>query len=88
MERVSLQSWLFKIATNEINLHYRSKKYQPKLLTEIGGSQPRTSNQPDLLKEQEAAELEMKRHKEFNKVQEKIAKLPIKYQEVIALKYF
>lgn len=85
---VSLQSWLYRIATNEINLHYRSKKYRPTLLTEIGNSQPVISKQSDLLKEKEDAEHEMERHKEFNKVQEEITKLPIKYQEVITLKYF
>ena len=85
---ISLQSWLYKIATNEINLHYRSKKYRPELLNEIGGSPEVKSSQPDLLKEKEIAEQEMDSHEEFIKVQNEIAKLPFKYQEVITLKYF
>lgn len=85
---ISLQSWLYRIATNEINLHFRSKKYRPALLNEIGATQIMASLQSDLLKEREIAEQEMERHKDFIKVQKAINKLPIKYQEVITLKYF
>ena len=85
---VSLQSWLYRIATNEINLHFRSKKYRPRLLNEIGHSQIMVSNQSDLLSERELAEEEMERHEEFLRVQKVVAELPIKYQEVITLKYF
>lgn len=85
---VTIQSWLYRIATNEINLHFRSKKYRPRLLNEIGSSQITSSKHPDLLMEKEVAEQEMEKHEEFVKVQKEIAKLPAKYQEVIALKYF
>lgn len=85
---VPIQSWLYRIATNEINLHFRSKRYRPKLLSEIDGAQVKASNTPDLIREREAAEQEIARHKEFIKVQKEILKLPVKYQEVIALKYF
>lgn len=36
----------------------------------------------------EAAELELERHAQFIKVQKAVRKLPLKYQEVISLKYF
>jgi RNA polymerase sigma-70 factor, ECF subfamily len=87
-KRVPIRSWLYRIATNEINLHFRSKKYRPTLLTEISNSQVLTLTPLDLLKEREAAEQEMERHKEFIQVQREVAKLPVKYQEVITLKYF
>jgi len=85
---VPIQSWLYRIATNEINLHFRSKKYRPSLLNEIDGSKGIISNDPALLMEREAAEQEMERHEEFIKVQKEVSRLPVKYQEVIALKYF
>lgn len=85
---VPIQSWLYRIATNEINLHFRSKKYRPSLLNEIDSSKGIKSNDPELLMEREAAEQEMERHEKFIKVQKEISKLPVKYQEVIALKYF
>ncbi|MCG2462941.1 RNA polymerase sigma factor [Flavobacteriaceae bacterium F89] len=85
---ISLQSWLYRIATNEINLHFRSKKYRPRLLNEIGSSQIVVLNHSDLLSEREVAKQEMERHKEFIRVQKEVAKLPVKYQDVITLKYF
>ena len=85
---ISLQSWLYRIATNEINLHARSKKYRPALLSKIDGSQIDVTIQSDLLKEREVADREMERHEEFIRVQKEVAKLPMKYQEVITLKYF
>lgn len=85
---VSLLSWLYKIATNEISLHYRSKKYRPSLLNEIDSSQTIFPRKEDLLNEKETAEQELERHEDFIKVQKAVAALPIKYQEVITLKYF
>lgn len=85
---VPIQSWLYRIATNEINLHFRSKKYRPTLLNEIDSSKVKETNVSDLLIEREAAEQEMEKHEEFIRVQKEVVKLPIKYQEVITLKYF
>lgn len=85
---ISIQSWLYRIAINEINLHFRSKKYRPTILSEIGSFHVITSKHSDLLMEREVAEQEMERHEEFIRVQKEIAKLPVKYQEMITLKYF
>jgi len=87
---IAIKSWLYRIATNEINLHYRSKKYRPSLLSEIGTtSSYETSSMPrELVREMEAAELELERYAQFKMVQKAVGKLPLKYQEVISLKYF
>lgn len=87
---ISIKSWLYWIATNEINLHYRSKKYRPTVLREVSGtfSFETSSKQRELVREMEAAELELERHAQFIKVQKAVRKLPLKYQEVISLKYF
>ena len=85
---IALRSWLYQIATNEISLHYRNKKYRPGLLTDLGYPVLPEANQADLLEEKELAEQEMDRHNDFIKVREAVASLPSKYQEVISLKYF
>jgi len=87
---ISLRSWLYKIATNEINLHYRSKKYRPAVLSEIGWENfpESTADQAALREERTAAEKELEQHAQFMKVQKALDKLPLKYQEVISLKYF
>jgi len=43
---------------------------------------------PDMQLEKEIAEEELKRHQDFIDVQARLKLLPIKYQEVISLKYF
>lgn len=85
---VSLLSWLYKIATNEINLHYRSKKYRPSFLREIDISETTLAKERGVLEEKEAAELELEKHEQFLHIQKLLQKLPLKYQEVISLKYF
>lgn len=85
---VSLLNWLYRIASNEINLHYRSKKYRPSLLNEIDISESALLNERGLSKEKEAAESELGKHEQFLLVQKFLEKIPLKYQEVISLKYF
>ncbi len=85
-----MRSWLYKIATNEINLHYRSRKYRPSVLSEIGWENfPESSDEQAALREERAAaEKELERHAQFIKVQKALNKLPVKYQEAMSLKYF
>lgn len=85
---ISIQSWLYRIATNEINFHFRSKKYRPTYLHEMGNNYVFESKNADLQIERENAEQEMETHEEFIKIQNEVAKLNVKYQEVITLKYF
>ena len=85
----SLGAWLYRIATNELKLYYRSKKYAPQLLLDSGiKAHLYSMPNPDLEYEQLHAESELRKHQKFLEVQQEIKKLPIKYQEVIALKYF
>lgn len=86
---VPFSAWLYRIATNEINGHFRKQKYQPTsldtLLIEQGFE---LANQTDLEQEVIAAENELERHQLWQIVQTKLLTLPIKYQEVLALRYF
>jgi RNA polymerase sigma-70 factor (ECF subfamily) len=86
---ISFSSWLYKIATNEINQYFRKAEYKKSLsLEELQeqGFEPISSHDPEseLIEAQE----KLKQHREFLEVQVKIVRLPAKYQEVIALRFF
>jgi len=81
-------NWVYRIASNEINLYYRAQKYNPVQLKETFGVCLENLYSVDTIKEMENAEAEIKKNKEFIILQEAIKTLPIKYQEVITLKYF
>jgi RNA polymerase sigma-70 factor (ECF subfamily) len=86
---IGLSSWLYRIATNELNQYYRSSKYAPQSLQEL-------LENPQMEKllhrqtddEREVMENELKAHNDYNLIRLNLLKLDIKYQEVIALRYF
>lgn len=57
-------------------------------MTESYGKEYPVSSLKNLEEEKSNAELELERHKQFKKVQKAVKELPLKYQEVISLKYF
>ncbi|MFO7996961.1 MAG: RNA polymerase sigma factor, partial [Dehalococcoidia bacterium] len=86
---ISFSSWLYKIASNEINQYVRKAEYRKSASLEESqeqGFEPISSHDPEseLIEAQE----ELKQHQDFLKIQEKIVRLPAKYQEVIALRFF
>lgn len=86
---VSFSSWLYKIATNEINQHFRKAEYKKSIsLEELQeqGFEPISPHDPEreLIEVQE----ELRQYQDFLEIQEKIVRLPAKYQEVIALRFF
>ena len=86
---ISFSSWLYKIATNEINQYFRKAEYKKSIsLEELQeqGFELISSHDPEseLIEAQE----ELKQHQDFLEIQEKIVRLPAKYQEVIALRFF
>ncbi len=86
---VSFSSWLYKIATNETNQYFRRAEYKKSIsleeLQEHGFELPAAHDPESELIE---AEEELKQHQDFLEIQAKIAQLPAKYQEVIALRFF
>lgn len=80
--------WIYRIATNEINGYFRSKKYRPEYLDDLNYLKKESQLTGNLNAEMEAAEQKVRAHQEFRKVQEVVKRLPLKYQEVIALRYF
>ena len=86
---ISFSPWLYKIATNEINQYFRKTEYKKSLsLEELQeqGFEPISPHDPEseLIEAQE----KLKQHQDFLEIQEKIVRLPAKYQEVIALRFF
>lgn len=85
---VPVRSWLYRIATNEINLFYRARKYRPEYLAGFDLSRLPGADTTTLEKEQAKAAEEMQRHQQFLAVQDALRKLPVRYQEVLSLRYF
>ena len=86
---VPFSSWLYKIATNEVKQYFRKAEYRKSVsLEELQeqGFEPISPHDPEseLIEAQE----KLKQHQDFLEIQEKIARLPVKYQEVIALRFF
>ncbi|MBD0378071.1 MAG: RNA polymerase sigma factor [Flavisolibacter sp.] len=86
---ISFSSWLFKIATNELNMLNRKKKYAPASLEDLKAAiiYDRTDKSA-LEEEKKELERQLQQSKDFINVQQKLLLLPVKYQEVIALRYF
>ena len=86
---ISLLYWLYTIATNELNRYFNASKYTPHSLSRIqeeyGIDITDHSNA-----ETESIQLqdELEKHREFMAINESIRKLDIKYQDVIALRFF
>ena len=86
---ISLSAWLYRIATNELNQYYRSSKYKPQSLQQL-------LENPHMEKllhqsaddEREIMEMEVSAYNDYNLIRANVQKLDVKYQEVIALRYF
>jgi RNA polymerase sigma-70 factor (ECF subfamily) len=86
---ISFSCWLYRIATNEINQYFRKAEYKKSIsLEELQeqGFEPISADDPEskLIEAQEKLE----QHQDFLEIQGKIVRLPAKYQEVIALRFF
>jgi len=86
---VSFSSWLYKIATNEINQYFRKAEYKKSVsLEELQERGFELLSPHDPESELIEAQEKLKQHQDFLEIQGKIARLPAKYQEVIALRFF
>jgi RNA polymerase sigma-70 factor (ECF subfamily) len=87
---VPVSAWLYAIATNEIRLYFRRGRRAPlsldQLSADAGLDVPSWSELAS--SERESADLELERTQEFARVQRALLEIPIKYQEVIALRFF
>lgn len=88
-KNISISSWLYRIATNEINYYFRKKKsYFSSLDNLLTHSNFDFSDSEGFLNEKQTLERELELHNQFVKVRKCVTELDIKYQEVLSLRYF
>lgn len=86
---ISFSSWIYKIASNEINNHFRKKRFwflSLESLFEAPGFE--LADEIDLQEDYAQAQKQLERHEDFRQLQQLLKKLPNKYQEVIVLRFF
>ncbi|MGA2367160.1 MAG: RNA polymerase sigma factor [Dehalococcoidia bacterium] len=81
---IPFAAWLYRIAGNEINDHFRREGRRPASIEQIA----ELADTTDYIDEINQAEEELSRHQEFLLLRQKLAELPPMYQEVIVLKFF
>jgi len=86
---VPFRAWLYRIASNEVNSYFRQKKTKPSsleaLFDETGFEFPSTIDiEADYMEYEDA----LQKHKDFQLVHKLVLCLPLKYQEVLVLRYF
>lgn len=88
-KNISISSWLYRIASNEIATYYRNKssahKHYALLCKEMKLTDSEQKNVEDEMLEAEAT---LSRHRQYQEMRAILSELPIPYQEVITLKYF
>jgi RNA polymerase sigma-70 factor, ECF subfamily len=84
---IAIKVWLYRIATNEVNLYFRHKQKYNSIFWQIGTDDKKTF-EGYLAEDRKEMESELQRHEQFLIVLKELKKLPVKYQEVIALRYF
>jgi len=85
---IPFSAWLYRIATNEINTFLRKNRQKKASLDElmaISAFQP--SNYETPKSELENTQQIMESHQDFIEAKKKISMLPVKYRNVITLKY-
>lgn len=82
---ISVKVWLYRIATNEVNQFFRNRKKANSFFEKLGDN----SEYLNLLSyDREELEAELQKHQQFLVVMEALKTLPLKYQEVLSLRYF
>lgn len=83
---ISIKVWLYRIATNEVNLYIRQKKRHNSIFERINPEDKGIFNS-NFHEDKKELEIELQKHDQFLMVIKALKTLPIKYQEVISLRY-
>jgi len=81
---VPFAAWLYRVANNEINDYYRRQGSREQRLEDAAKLVDETQFSDEIAE----AEEELGRHEEYLQLHKYVAELPLKYQEVITLKFF
>jgi RNA polymerase sigma-70 factor, ECF subfamily len=84
---ISVKVWLYRIATNEVNMYFRHKQKHNSVFERVD-FENKSVFKNLLHEDKKELETEFHKHDQFLKVLESLKTLPIKYQEVISLRYF
>ena len=84
---ISIKVWLYRIATNEVNQYYRHKQKHHSIFERIDFDNKPAFNQY-LTEDKKEMEAELQNHQQYLEVLTQLKTLPVKYQEVISLRYF
>jgi RNA polymerase sigma-70 factor, ECF subfamily len=84
---ISISNWFYKIANNEIRMLYRKNKYQPASLDALFAQGLEIADQHEFTQEIIAAQDEAERNIQYINARSALAKLPLKYQEIITLRF-
>jgi RNA polymerase sigma-70 factor (ECF subfamily) len=83
---IPFSAWLYRIASNEIATYYKRNGHEKIAMAELAASRNLLGDSPE--DEVEHAEHELEKYREYLAVQAAVRKLPDKFQEVIALRFF
>jgi RNA polymerase sigma-70 factor (ECF subfamily) len=84
---ISIKVWLYRIATNEVNLFIRYRKRYSSLFERIN-PEDEGRFRSYIHEDRVEIETELQKHNQFLTVINELKTLPVKYQEVISLRYF
>ncbi|MFZ1678718.1 MAG: RNA polymerase sigma factor [Saprospiraceae bacterium] len=84
---ISIKIWLYRIATNEVNMYFRNKQKHHSLFERIDQEEKGIFTNY-FEEDRKELELELHHHEQFLTVLEALKTLPVKYQNVISLRYF
>jgi RNA polymerase sigma-70 factor (ECF subfamily) len=84
---ISVKIWLYRIATNEVNLYFRHRQKHNSLFERVNIEDKNIFNSY-MAEDRKEIESELQKHEQFMLVLKELKTLPVKYQEVISLRYF
>ena len=92
---ISISSWFFRIAVNELNQYFRKKNYSPERLSDLQSFDGAKAidgvdwpNRHALRHESNEITRRIDEHQEFEHIRQALRTLPAKYRQVIALRFF
>ena len=84
---IPVSTWLYRIASNEVNIYFRRPKYKPSYTADVN-LHLYLPYEEGIETEKAALEKAFKESKEFATIQQQLLMMDTKYQEVIALRFF
>ena len=84
---ISIKVWLYRIATNEVNMYFRNKQKYNLVFKSVDFENKDAFNSL-LYEDRKEMETELHKHDQYLLVLISLKSLSIKYQEVISLRYF